>query len=108
MAKTISATEAQSHFDDLLRDVADHGETVFVERSGGPTLVVLSVAEYERLRTENNRPESDLSKWLEEADAVREAIASSRNGRPLPDVSELIHQMREERDAQALANLHRR
>src|SRR5262245_9292845 len=50
MTKTISATEARIHFGEVLRGVTERGETIFVERSGKPLAVVLSIEEYERLR----------------------------------------------------------
>lgn len=96
MSKTISAAEAQSHFDDLVRDLATGGETVFVEQSGKKQVVVLSVDEFERMGGETNA----LGDWLQLVDRTRENIARERNGRPMPDVSEVVREMREERDAQ--------
>ncbi len=46
---TITATEARVRFGTLLRRVAEGGETIIVERGGQPQVVVLSVADYERL-----------------------------------------------------------
>lgn len=96
MSKTISAAEAQSHFDDLVRYVATGGETVFVEQSGKKQVVVLSVDEFERMGGETNA----LGDWLQLVDRTRENIARERNGRSMPDVSEVVREMREERDAQ--------
>ncbi len=50
MAKTVSASEAKNRFGSLLRQVADQGEEVIVERQGKPRAVILSFAEYERIQ----------------------------------------------------------
>lgn len=101
MTKTMSASEAQEHFGELMRDVDERGETVLIERSGEPRAVVLPVAEYERM----GGGTGEKPDWRELVRLSREGIARELNGRPLPDVTEVIHQMREERDAQILANL---
>ena len=75
-----------------------------VERGGKPQVVILSVEDYERLRA--NEPDSE--NWWELARRSREAIHRWRGGRPMPSIEDLIHDMREERDAQLLANLRRR
>ncbi len=50
MPKTVSATEARIHLGALLRDVAERGETIIVERSGKPQAVILSIEAYERIQ----------------------------------------------------------
>ena len=49
MERTMTATEARVRFGELLRAVAERGETVIVERHGKPTVAFVPVAEYERL-----------------------------------------------------------
>ena len=49
MPRTLSATEARVHFGELIRSVAERGETVIVRHHGKPTVAFVSVAEYERL-----------------------------------------------------------
>jgi prevent-host-death family protein len=49
--RTISATEARTHLGELMRRVVEEGETVIVEHRGKPAMAVVSVAEYERLRS---------------------------------------------------------
>lgn len=39
MPKTVSATEARIHLGALLRDIAEQGETIIVERGGKPQAV---------------------------------------------------------------------
>lgn len=101
MTRVMSATEARVHFGELLRRVTEDAETVVVERGGKPQVVVLSLAEYERLRGAQE-PEED---WWEMAERSRQTINAYRGGRPMPDITEVIHEMREERDAQLLAAL---
>ncbi len=101
MTRTMSATEARVHFGELMRRVVEGQEPVIVERGGKPQVVVLSVAEYERLRGEKTEPDD----WWDRAKRSRERVAQELNGRPFPDITELIHDMREERDAQILGNL---
>ncbi len=96
MVRRISATEARAHFGELMRRVVERQEPVLVERGGKPQVVVISAAEYERLRA---------AQW-DRADALLErahaAIRADLNGSPLPDITELIRESREERDAQIL------
>jgi prevent-host-death family protein len=104
MTRTISATEARVHFGDVLRGVAERGETIVVERGGKPQAVVMSVAEYDRLRANDDQEED----WWTLAQKSRERIARELNGRPLPDIVQLINDAREERDEEILAAVLRR
>src|SRR5690242_16881171 len=99
MEHTISATEARIHFGELMRHVVEHDEPVIVERAGKPEVVVLSVAEYERLRRQK------AGNWLEAVDRVRERVLQELGDRELPPPAEIIREMREERDAQLLDSL---
>ncbi|MGH2530947.1 MAG: type II toxin-antitoxin system Phd/YefM family antitoxin [Thermomicrobiales bacterium] len=45
----MSATEARRHFGQLMRDIMERNDVFVVERSGTPRVVILSIAEYERL-----------------------------------------------------------
>lgn len=98
MKRVISATEARVHFGELMRRVAEGDETVVVERVGKPQVVVISLAEYDRLRA-RQQPEED---WWELAARSRELIRQHLGDRPFPDVDQLFAEMREERDAQLL------
>jgi prevent-host-death family protein len=98
MTRVMSATEAPVHFGELLRRVVEDDETVVVERGGKPRAVVISLAAYDRLRA-GQAAEED---WWELAARSRRLISEFRQGRPLPDIEELIHEMRVERDAQLL------
>ena len=104
MTRTISATEARVHFGDVLRSVTERGETIVVERSGKPLAVVLSFDTYARLRNNGKQKED----WWTLAERARERIARELNGRPLPDIVQLINDSREERDAEILDAVLRR
>lgn len=96
MKNAISATEARIHFGALMRHVVEHDEPVIVERGGKPEVVVISIAEYERLRTRNQ------GDWLDRADRLRAQIQANLGDREIPPSEEVIRQMREERDAHLL------
>ena len=46
----MTATQAQNHFDDVMRQVVEGGEPVIVEQSGEPRVAVISMADLQRLR----------------------------------------------------------
>ncbi len=99
MERTMSATEARIHFGELMRRVVEHQEPIIVERGGKPEVVVLSIAEYKRLRAHTSND------WLKKAREVRKQIRQELGGRTLPPPEEIIREMREERDTQLLDNL---
>jgi prevent-host-death family protein len=94
----MNETEARVRSGDLMRRVVESGETLLVERGGKPQVAVVSLAEYDRLRAEHGPEEG----WWELAARSRRLIDEFRQGRPLPDICKLIHELREERDAQLL------
>ena len=103
MEHVISATQARIHFGALIQQVLEGQEPVIVERGGKPQVVVLSIAEYERMKTARQK-----EKWREtlaQAAQLRAEIAARLGNQPLPPSEELIRQMREERDEQLLSNL---
>ncbi len=99
MERTVSATEARIHFGELMRQVVQSHEPIIIERSGEPHVVVLSVAEYERLL----RAQRQRENWRELVDQAREQIRTELGDRKLPPPEEILRQIREERDAQLLA-----
>jgi prevent-host-death family protein len=99
MERVVSATEARIRFGELMRRAVEGREPVIVERGGKPHVVVLSVAEYERLRIGQQEQES----WKELVHRARGQIRAELGERELPPAEEIIRQVREERDAQLLA-----
>ncbi len=99
MERAMSATEARIHFGELMRRVVEHDEPVIVERSGKPEVVVISIAEYKRLRANH------ADDWRAQLDAVHAQIRRKRGDEPLPPPEEIIRAMREARDEQLINNL---
>jgi prevent-host-death family protein len=99
MGRTVSATEARIHFGELSRHAVESQEPIIVERGGQPHIVLLSVAEYERLLRAQEKPKD----WLVLVDKAREHIREQLKDRKLPPPEEILRQIREERDAQLLA-----
>ena len=108
MTKTISATEARIHLGEVLDQVETQGSRVVIERAGKPVAMLISIEDSRAL----NEPKTDIEALIERARRNRESIAAwrakHRPGEPFPDITEMIHEMREERDAQLLDNLLRR
>jgi prevent-host-death family protein len=98
MTRTISATDARVRFGKLLRDVAEKGETVVVERSGRPQVVVLPVSEYSRLQ----KLEEPGDRWQRLLDSAIERVDRELQGKELPAADRLIRAMRKERDERLL------
>ena len=95
MPDVVTATEAKVHFGELMRRVVERREPVYVERGGRPQVVVLAVADYERLLS------CEVGGgWLARAHQARDRIQAELAGRDLPPVEKLIDESREERDEQ--------
>ncbi|MGH2530948.1 MAG: type II toxin-antitoxin system Phd/YefM family antitoxin [Thermomicrobiales bacterium] len=101
MQRPMSATEARVRLGEVLRRVTEDEDTVIVEHAGRPEAIAISVSEFERLRS----AEPVEVDWWALAQQAREHIAGFLGNRPPPSVDEIIHQMREERDAELLAGL---
>ena len=93
MERVVNATEARVHFGELLRRVKEGDETVVVERGGVPQVVVVSIADYERLVAR-----STSGDWREIAGAVRGRVQEELRGKTVPSPEQLLHESREERD----------
>ena len=98
MTRVLSATEARTHFGALMREVVERQEPVIVQSGGKPQVVVISVAEYERLLAEQREPED----WWALVQRARRLARSELGDRELPSPDEIIREMREERDEQLL------
>ena len=99
MERRMTATEARIHFGEVMRRVVEQGERVIVERDGRPQVMIVSVAEFERI--EHTHAQDDWEQLLDEILALGAQINARRGGQPLtPSPEEVIRQMREERGAQ--------
>lgn len=98
MARIVTATEARIHFGEMMKDVIDLNETIVVSRSGQPAVVMMSLDRYEQLRAGGESAESWLTPLLQFRRRLKEELGERR----LENASEVIRQMREERDAELL------
>jgi prevent-host-death family protein len=98
MGRVVTATEARIHFGELMREVIEHRRPIIVERGGKPQVVVLSVAEYERLLAAQPKQ----ADWKELVRRAREQVQAELGERKLPPPEDMIREMREERDAQLM------
>jgi prevent-host-death family protein len=94
MERKISATDARIHFGELMRRVVENQESVIVERSGEPHVVVISVDEYERLMAAQEEQED----WRELVAHARAQVRADLGDRKLTPPEEVLRQIREERD----------
>ncbi len=99
MERVLNATEARVHFGDLLRRVAEQGETVVVERGGVPQVVVIALPEYERMMAR-----AAGRGWRETVSTVRGRVREELLGKQIPSPEEMLEEARDERDEQ-LADL---
>ena len=96
MQRTMSATDARNHFGELMQHVVEQQETVFVEHSGKPHVVVISVDRYERLLAVQKEREN----WRDLVRQARAQVRAELSGRDLMPPEDLLREMRGERDEQ--------
>lgn len=97
MNRNVIATEARIHLGEHLQRIENNG-VITVEHEGTPEVIVVSTAEYQRLRKNQDQQED----WWELAKRSREAFRRRLGDREMPSAVELIREGREERDAQLL------
>jgi prevent-host-death family protein len=51
-----SATEVKNRFGKILREAAQYGEPIVIERDGKPVAVIMSIETYERTRQKTPEP----------------------------------------------------
>ncbi len=100
MERVINATQARIHFGELMRKVSENREPVVVERDGKPHVVVISVEEYERLKS-GVQPD-DWENALARVVKLATRIETERGGPLLPPPEDVIREMREQRDEQLM------
>lgn len=93
METVVSATDARVHFGELMRRAVETGEPITVERGGNPYVVVVSAEVFARLQA-NQRTRAEV---LDRVRRHRERLLEEIGDRELPDIAELIRDMREER-----------
>lgn len=98
MVRTVSATEARVHFGEVTRRVEERGEAIVVERDGREVVAIISIADYRRL-TALRATDHD---WWQLMQQNHARILEEIGDRELTPADELLHQLREERDAELL------
>lgn len=76
--------------------VTENQETIIVERSGKPQLVLISLDEYRALPALRA---AQTPSWMDLVMEARRQVAEDLGERRLPPSEEIIREMREERDA---------
>lgn len=94
MEQKITATEARTHFGEVMQTVMRTKQPIIVEKSGKPQMVLLSIEQYEQFKERKSKH------WLEQLEQTHTLI--EQGSKPLPDINETIQTMREERDAHLL------
>lgn len=89
MSRTVSASEAKNRLGSIIDWVVENQEEVIVENRGEPTAVIMSAAEYERvrvLREKARRAEAmEQMRRLRERVLVRNRDLSAEQGDALAD-----------------------
>lgn len=96
-ARAVTATEARTHFGELLQQVVQNDEAIVVKRAGQPVAVILPFARYDQMLQQMAAP--DWKPLLEDAYAHLRATVEARE---LMSPAEILRMSREERDAQQL------
>jgi prevent-host-death family protein len=105
MTKTISATEARVHLGEMLDEVESRGSRVVIERAGKPVAMLISIEESRSLPRSRDDIETLIQRARENRAAIAAWRAEHRPGESLADSADILHELREERDAQLLDNL---
>jgi hypothetical protein len=110
MTAIVEAKEAGAGVEALTQRVVEERAPLVVAREGEALVVVLPVAEFERLGGSLGEPGvvPGREDWWKLARQSRERIHQERGGHPMPPIEDIIHEMREERDEQILDNARRR
>ena len=97
METIINVVEAKANFSELMIRVAYQGQRVIVERHGRPQMAWISMDDLAHLKGQADPSEIQAQRRAALALAVeiRERIRAERQGQPLADSAELIHELRE-------------
>ncbi|MCZ7667891.1 MAG: type II toxin-antitoxin system Phd/YefM family antitoxin [Chloroflexi bacterium] len=81
--KSYSATEVKNHFGKVLREAAQYGEPIVVERDGKPVAVIMSMEAYERTRPKPlesaNQLDEVFGMWADREDIDEDWLANGRS-----------------------------
>lgn len=91
MDATVSIGEVKRDISELVNRVAYGGERIVLTSRGKPKAVLVSLADYERLQTDEQQGRlQQWEAWMQKAEALSNEILARRQGQPL-DV-EMIEQ----------------
>jgi prevent-host-death family protein len=100
----VSATEVKNAWGRVMQRVLQRREPALVESKGVPTVVILPADDYQRLIAERDAQvhmQQQLA-LLDEAERFAKGVATRYSDRSLPDSVDILHEVREERDAQLM------
>ena len=103
--ETVSISQVKRDISELVTRVAHGGERIILTSRGRPKAVLVSLADLERLQSQGDATVDDVRTRrmaaLEQARAIRNQIAA-RTGALLPDSTQELNDLREERDAELM------
>ncbi|HEY9665388.1 MAG TPA: type II toxin-antitoxin system Phd/YefM family antitoxin [Coleofasciculaceae cyanobacterium] len=94
MSRAIDATEVGNHISELIQQVVEQQQPLIIESEGKPQVVMLSIAEYERLLSAN-RVEVGQTPLGRKLYRIRQQIVAT--GEPLLDWDEVNREVAERR-----------
>lgn len=94
MSRVMGIAEARKAFSQVVTQASQGGERIIIEKRGKPLVAIISFEDYHRLEAVEREACMAI---LERARAVREMIRAEREGEPLPDSTEEVRSMRQER-----------
>ena len=100
MERQMSATQTRINFGEVLRYVTQEQRPVIVEHSGKPQAVILALEDYQEYKRLKAEQQLAFDAVLRQAQRARAQTRVELAGKTLPDIAEMIQQMREERDVQ--------
>ena len=105
MERTVSATEAKTHFGRLIKRAGEDGETLIVERSGVPQIAIVPIGEFERMKGARRQKghKITLCRIRSLKRTFHERLAKEGSG--LPDLDVLLDNQRNERDGEIIDSL---
>ena len=94
MSRAIDATEVGNHISELIQQVVEQQQPLIIESEGKPQVVMLSIAEYERLLSANTVEvgQTPLGRKLSQ---IRQQIVAT--GEPLLSLEEVNREVAERR-----------
>ncbi len=96
----VPAMDLRRRAGELLSRIRYAGECFIIEKNGEPVAALIGIEDLhrlERLEKQNQEERVERQQALAMAQAVREAVLARRGGAPLPDTTDDLRRMREER-----------